>query len=333
VPVIAIFTKFDALHTVAFGELREQGKGIQAAVAMAPRVAEQIFQDNNYYGMLQEKEFPPKNFVCIGGMEKEEADCTALIECTAEALHDEVLETLLVSAQQVNLQICVQYAASRVLLQLLENKDIWYEAYGKDGWVFQARLAVWFPHLVGGLLLRDGHDDYFRHGHAYDDLRGCLHFNAFKVDWIQKPLLQLCHGSNTNQACILSASVLIILVHSFYSWDRAKKEDHHLTASFEQFIKSSHPEVVALAVKQAIESCGEDCQSLCNEIIKIVWKYPLEHPTLTKTSLTNAEPVITTVHSTVTKPFPTTTGPASVKEPVSLKQKVSKAFHKVFKHP
>ncbi|KAF8126798.1 GTP-binding protein, partial [Boletus edulis] len=113
VPVIAIFTKFDALHAIGFGKLREQGKGMREAAAMAPKVAEQIFQDNDYYGMLQEKEFPPKSFVCIGGMEKEEADCTALICCTAEALHDEVLETLLVSAQQVNLQTCVQYAVSR----------------------------------------------------------------------------------------------------------------------------------------------------------------------------------------------------------------------------
>ena len=67
VPVIAIFTKFDALHTVAFGELREQGKGIQEALAMAPKQAEQMFKDKNYYGMLQATEFPPKNFLCVGG--------------------------------------------------------------------------------------------------------------------------------------------------------------------------------------------------------------------------------------------------------------------------
>ena len=66
-PVIAIFTKFDALHTVAFGELRKQGKGIQEAIAMAPKHAEEIFKENNYYGMLQGKEFPPKDYVCMGG--------------------------------------------------------------------------------------------------------------------------------------------------------------------------------------------------------------------------------------------------------------------------
>ena len=67
VPVIVIFTKFDALHAVAFGELRDQGRGIQEAVVMAPKHAEEIFKNNDYYRMLQGKEFPSKNFVCMGG--------------------------------------------------------------------------------------------------------------------------------------------------------------------------------------------------------------------------------------------------------------------------
>ena len=95
-----------------------------------------------------------------------------------------------------------------------------------------------------------------------------------------------------------SQAILLILVHSFYSWDQNQKGDH-LIASFQQFIKSSHPQVIALAVEQAIKSCGEDYDLLCEEIIKIVWKHPLgkmsfgisfniysyiaEHATLTKT--------------------------------------------------
>ena len=67
VPVIAIFTKFDALRTIAFGELRQQGKGIQEALAMAPKQAEEMFKSNDYYGMLQATKFPPKNFVCMDG--------------------------------------------------------------------------------------------------------------------------------------------------------------------------------------------------------------------------------------------------------------------------
>ena len=54
--------------------------------------------------------------IVVKGMDKEKADCTALITCTAEALDDEMLETLLVSAQQVNLQICVDYAVRRLVI-------------------------------------------------------------------------------------------------------------------------------------------------------------------------------------------------------------------------
>jgi hypothetical protein len=55
VPVIAIFTKFDALHTVAFSELTEQGMGSEEALALAPQQAGQMFKDNDYYGMLQDE--------------------------------------------------------------------------------------------------------------------------------------------------------------------------------------------------------------------------------------------------------------------------------------
>ena len=69
-------------------------------------------------------------------------------------------------------------------------------------------------------------------------------------------------------------ALLLILVHSFYSWDKHKKEDH-LTASFKQFIKSSHPARIVSAVEQAVKSCNENPSLLCEEIIQIVWKNSL----------------------------------------------------------
>ncbi|KAI9567694.1 hypothetical protein HD554DRAFT_2023382 [Boletus coccyginus] len=67
VPVIVVFTKFDALHTIAFGKLREQGKGMREARDMAPKHAEEIFRRNDCYGMLQNKKFPPKGFMRMSG--------------------------------------------------------------------------------------------------------------------------------------------------------------------------------------------------------------------------------------------------------------------------
>ena len=72
-------------------------------------------------------------------------------------------------------------------------------------------------------------------------------------------------------------------------------------------MKSSHSQVVASAVEQAIKSCGEDHDLLCDEIIKIIWKHPLgklmfkilfdfypcitEHPTLMKAYSLNTKQV------------------------------------------
>ena len=67
VPVIAVFTKCDALHVVAFQRLREQGKGIAEAKALAPKFAEVIFKENGHYGMLQGRRFPPRSYVCLEG--------------------------------------------------------------------------------------------------------------------------------------------------------------------------------------------------------------------------------------------------------------------------
>jgi hypothetical protein len=46
-------------------------------------------------------------------MNEDNADCGALIECTAATLNNEMLEQLLVSTQQTNLEICMRYAIEK----------------------------------------------------------------------------------------------------------------------------------------------------------------------------------------------------------------------------
>ena len=93
-------------------------------------------------------------------MNKEQADCTALIGCTAEALDDEMLETLLISAQQVNLEICVRYAVRRKVVGDYAALSSANKSYCRslrrilngnlkecDSWEMQCKLATWFPHV------------------------------------------------------------------------------------------------------------------------------------------------------------------------------------------
>ena len=98
--------------------------------------------------------------IVFEGMDEEQGDCTELISCTAEALDDEMLETLLISAQQVNLEICVRHAVRRKAVGDCVALGSVNKSYCRslkwrlhddlqqpNGWEIQSRLAGWFPHV------------------------------------------------------------------------------------------------------------------------------------------------------------------------------------------
>ena len=64
VPVIAVFTKFDALSAVALGELRRTpGLTRNDIFKRTPERVEEIFVDANIWGRLCETRHPPKSYV------------------------------------------------------------------------------------------------------------------------------------------------------------------------------------------------------------------------------------------------------------------------------
>jgi hypothetical protein len=66
VPVIAVFTKFDALSAVALGELRSTpGLTRKDIFERTPKRAEEIFANANVWGRLSETQHPPRNYVCL----------------------------------------------------------------------------------------------------------------------------------------------------------------------------------------------------------------------------------------------------------------------------
>jgi len=56
---------------------------------------------------------------CIVEMEKDNADCGPLLECTTEALDEEAMQMLLISTQQTNLALCIKYAVEKYNIHLL----------------------------------------------------------------------------------------------------------------------------------------------------------------------------------------------------------------------
>ncbi|KAG1848831.1 hypothetical protein C8R48DRAFT_392007 [Suillus tomentosus] len=113
IPVIVLFTKFDALYDVEFAKLRKEGRSWKDARKLAPEHAEESFANGPQLKFLKEVRWPPKCHVCLPNMDKYDADCGTLMERTAGTLDNEVLRQLFVSTQQTNLEICMKYGVER----------------------------------------------------------------------------------------------------------------------------------------------------------------------------------------------------------------------------
>ncbi|KAG1884676.1 hypothetical protein F4604DRAFT_183997 [Suillus subluteus] len=113
IPVMVLFTKFDALYDVEFSQLREKGMLRKDAKKLAPKHAEESFANGPQLKFFNDVRWPPKCHVCLPNMDKDDADCGPLMERTAGILDNEVLQQLFVSTQQTNLELCVKYAVEK----------------------------------------------------------------------------------------------------------------------------------------------------------------------------------------------------------------------------
>ena len=121
VPLVAVFTKFDAQIIQECGKLDDT----EDKWDKARKNAEIAFQ-NVYLPYVFATTYPPKAYVCLEGMimntflevEKiiiladmdiAENDCPELTEQTANAIDEVSLQELFVSTQRNNLNLCVEF--------------------------------------------------------------------------------------------------------------------------------------------------------------------------------------------------------------------------------
>ncbi|KAI6155959.1 hypothetical protein BKA82DRAFT_932161 [Pisolithus tinctorius] len=113
VPVIVLLTKTDVLALDAFLELVDDNLSENDAVEGVAEVERRNLKDCfvKVKGWLNELRFPPHDY--LAGMDNEGADCTTLLKCTANALSEEGLQQLLISTQQSNLGLCMEFAITK----------------------------------------------------------------------------------------------------------------------------------------------------------------------------------------------------------------------------
>jgi hypothetical protein len=150
VPVVAIFTKFDALEVSAYSELIDELKGEpetihKEAIAQAPARALADFQ-KNYLPDLYARKYPPRRHVYLRNMNKVETDCCELIETIAAVLDNGNIQRLFVSTQRNNLGTCIKYAVSKELMAATAMMDESGAAVLTTR--MQMAMVAWYPHFV-----------------------------------------------------------------------------------------------------------------------------------------------------------------------------------------
>ncbi|KAI6002588.1 hypothetical protein F5J12DRAFT_893997 [Pisolithus orientalis] len=149
VPVIVLLTMADALTRHAVQKLMKKGLTMADAFKEAPEVEKQLQEDclERIQGQLNELNFPPQNYVIFTGMQGGGADCEELLKCTANALTEEGLQGLLISSQQSNLELCMEFAIMKTLKGSMNQVPGQIKV---DNLAHE--LAAWFPFEVCEIL-------------------------------------------------------------------------------------------------------------------------------------------------------------------------------------
>ncbi|KAG8989262.1 hypothetical protein FRB95_003802 [Tulasnella sp. JGI-2019a] len=85
VPVITVFTKYDALEALALGFLRRQGQRHRIAMRSMPSEAERMFQ-TNWLPYITRSKNPPAAHICLKDLHRPTGSCDVLLERTYEIL-------------------------------------------------------------------------------------------------------------------------------------------------------------------------------------------------------------------------------------------------------
>ncbi|KAF9460947.1 GTP-binding protein [Collybia nuda] len=108
VPVIAVFTKCEALELKAIATLEDEGHTFDKAAEMAPGYVEERLK--NVHKMLEKMKYPPKGHIYLQELDKPGVDCSRLVECTLNALDYGTLQRLLISTQVNALELSIKYS-------------------------------------------------------------------------------------------------------------------------------------------------------------------------------------------------------------------------------
>ncbi|KDQ15432.1 hypothetical protein BOTBODRAFT_31766 [Botryobasidium botryosum FD-172 SS1] len=187
VPVIAVFTKFDALDSAAFNILEASNLSFEEAKQGAPAHAEELFKAT-HLPLIQNQPHPPKGVVYLRNMQNNHSHegISDLIEKTFTSLDDDALKLLLVSVQHSNVKLCIKAAVESGIITdvakaLAEERQAHsFEVDARFVW----DLLKWFPY-ISDVNTFSGHLVLVSHPAHYpgscDHQRGVSTFSGYLI--------------------------------------------------------------------------------------------------------------------------------------------------------
>ncbi|KAI6132342.1 GTP-binding protein [Pisolithus croceorrhizus] len=115
VPVMVLLTKCDSLEVDAIQELQDEGLEIEEAPEKIAEKEMELVEKWHAHikHELDKCKYPPRGYVTLQEMHQESADCTVLMQRTANVMNEEGLQMLLVSTQQSSILLCIEYAVRK----------------------------------------------------------------------------------------------------------------------------------------------------------------------------------------------------------------------------
>ncbi|KIJ25859.1 hypothetical protein M422DRAFT_273142 [Sphaerobolus stellatus SS14] len=116
VPVVVVFTKMDALDTKEWMKIKKEmtlplGDAMDQARKNSLSIAKRIYSEQ-----LCTMKYQPKGSVYMRDMNQDNTQCTDLLQETVSVLDDSNLRHILVSTQQISIEIRINYALKECVI-------------------------------------------------------------------------------------------------------------------------------------------------------------------------------------------------------------------------
>jgi GTP-binding protein EngB required for normal cell division len=147
VPVIAIFTKMDALDHQAFEELLDGGVPVAEAKMQARARGEDIFE-TNYRQRLEKVNHKPRSVVRLRDMNKEDTDCDELIISTSKVLDGKTLKLFCLSFLRNDVESRIKEAINQIIIPKAEEARKSGSFSDEQAKSLFCDLMYCFPHML-----------------------------------------------------------------------------------------------------------------------------------------------------------------------------------------